>query len=59
MRKLTESMTDYGAQVGGKENASWIEAVGFFAGWGLPLFLAASARGARPEGDSTVAGHGE
>lgn len=59
MRKLTESMTDYGAQAGGKENASWIEAVGFFAGWGLPLCLAASARETGPEPDSTVAGPGE
>lgn len=44
MKHLTESMTDYGAPVGGEENASWIEAIGFFAGWGLPLYLAASAR---------------
>ncbi|MCB5292420.1 hypothetical protein [Arthrobacter sp. SO3] len=43
MRHLTESMTDSGAPVGGAENASWIEAVGFFAGWGLPLYLAADA----------------
>ena len=44
MRKLTESMTDYGAPVGSGENASWIEAIGFFAGWGLPLYLARSPR---------------
>lgn len=41
MRRLTDSMTDHGAPAGGEENASWIEAVGFFAGWGLPLFLTA------------------
>ncbi|AOY73853.1 hypothetical protein M707_08375 [Arthrobacter sp. AK-YN10] len=40
MRYLTESMTDYGAPVGAAENTSWIEAIGFFAGWGLPLYLA-------------------
>ena len=43
MRHLTESMTDYGAPAGDKENASWIDAIGFFAGWGLPLYLAGTA----------------
>jgi hypothetical protein len=56
MRHLTESMTDYGAPVGNEENASWIEAIGFFAGWGLPLYLAAGATEAGPEPDSTGAG---
>jgi hypothetical protein len=56
MRHLTESMTDYGAPVGSEENTSWIEAIGFFAGWGLPLYLAAGATEAGPEPDSTGAG---
>jgi len=51
MRHLTESMTDYGAPVGDEENASWIEAVGFFAGWGLPLYLAAAATETESEPD--------
>jgi hypothetical protein len=55
-RHLTESMTDYGAPVGSEENTSWIEAIGFFAGWGLPLYLAAGATEAVPEPDSTGAG---
>jgi len=59
MRHLTESMTDYGAPVGHEENASWIEAVGFFAGWGLPLYLAGSPREAEPGQETTEAEHGE
>lgn len=51
MRHLTESMTDYGAPVGDEENASWIEAVGFFAGWGLPLYLASDATEAGSQPD--------
>ena len=51
MRRLTESMTDYGAPVGDEENASWIEAVGFFAGWGPPLYLAATATETESEPD--------
>lgn len=51
MRHLTESMTDYGTPVGGEENASWIEAVGFFAGWGLPLYLASDATEAGSQPD--------
>jgi hypothetical protein len=47
MRHLTESMTDYGAPVGAAENTSWIEALGFFVGWGLPLYLATHAEEAR------------
>jgi hypothetical protein len=39
--RLTESMTDRGAPAGPEEDASWIEALGFFAGWGPPLWLAA------------------
>jgi hypothetical protein len=47
MRHLTESMTDYGAPVGAAENTSWIEALGFFVGWGLPLYLATHPEEAR------------
>jgi hypothetical protein len=52
MRHLTQSMTDYGAPVGSEENTSWIEALGFFAGWALPLYLAADA-GSGPDGTGT------
>ncbi|HKU34583.1 MULTISPECIES: hypothetical protein [Paenarthrobacter] len=48
MRHLTESMTDYGSPAGAVENTSWIEALGFFAGWGLPLYLATDPREAWP-----------
>jgi hypothetical protein len=41
MLRLTESMTVDGAPAGPEEDASWIEALGFFAGWGPPLWLAA------------------
>ena len=40
LRHLTMSMTDQGAPAGADENTSWVEALGFFAGWGLPLYLA-------------------
>lgn len=40
MLRLTESMTDRGAPAGPEEDASWIEALGFFAGWRPPLWLA-------------------
>jgi hypothetical protein len=50
MRRLTESMTDCGAPVGAEENTSWIEAIGFFAGWGLPLYLATQQAETGPEG---------
>lgn len=59
MRHLTDSMTDYGAPVGGEENASWIEAVGFFAGWGLPLYLASNPREAEPGPETTGAERSE
>jgi len=51
VRHLTDSMTDYGQPVGAAEDASWIEAVGFFAGWGLPLYLATDAEQAWPRPD--------
>ncbi|WP_434614866.1 hypothetical protein [Arthrobacter sp. A5] len=38
--RLIESMTDTGAPATAGDNASWIEALGWFAGWGLPLHLA-------------------
>lgn len=56
MVHLTESMTDYGAPIGAEENASWIEAIGIFAGWGLPLYLAAGATEAGPKPDGAGAG---
>ncbi|QCO96571.1 hypothetical protein FCN77_01085 [Arthrobacter sp. 24S4-2] len=56
VRHLTESMTDYGAPVGAEENASWIEAIGSFAGWGLPLYLAADYTEPGTEEDSQGAG---
>jgi hypothetical protein len=59
MRHLTESMTDYGAPVGAIENTSWIEAIGFFAGWGLPLYLATDPEEAWPEPGSLGADQGE
>ncbi|MCW3768554.1 hypothetical protein OCL88_18920 [Paenarthrobacter sp. PAE-2] len=59
MRHLTDSMTDYGAPVGHEENASWIEAIGFFAGWGLPLYLASNPRAAEPGPETTGAGRSE
>ena len=37
---LTESMTVGGAPAGPEEDSSWVEALGFFAGWGPPLWLA-------------------
>ncbi|MBT2596408.1 hypothetical protein [Arthrobacter sp. ISL-72] len=59
MRHLTESMTDYGAPVGAMENTSWIEAIGFFAGWGLPLYLATDPEEAWPGPDSQDAEQGD
>jgi hypothetical protein len=59
MRHLTDSMTDYGAPVGDEENASWIEAIGFFAGWGLPLYLARSLGRDEPDQETTGAERGE
>lgn len=44
LRRLTTSMTDQGAPAGAEENTSWVEALGFFAGWGLPLYLATDPR---------------
>lgn len=57
MRHLTDSMTAYGAPAGAEENASWIEAVGFFAGWALPLSLADGVTGPGPGQDTP--GEGE
>jgi hypothetical protein len=38
--RLIASMTDRGAPATAAEDASWIEALGWFAGWGLPIYLA-------------------
>lgn len=40
IRRLNASMTQGGAPATPQDNASWIETLGFFAGWGLPLHLA-------------------
>ncbi|MCC9069943.1 hypothetical protein [Arthrobacter cryoconiti] len=37
--RLIDSMTDTGAPATAADNASWIEALGWFAGWSLPLYL--------------------
>lgn len=52
LRRLTDSMTDHGAPASLEDNASWVEALGFFAGWGLPLFLVAEV----PEEPPTAKG---
>ena len=59
LRHLTDSMTDYGAPVGAEENTSWVEAMGFFAGWGLPLYLATDAGQAWPKPDNQRAEQGD
>ncbi len=40
VHRLNASMTQYGAESTPHVDASWIETLGFFAGWGLPLHLA-------------------
>lgn len=40
---LIESMTDRGQAATAQEDASWLEALGWFAGWGLPLYLSTPA----------------
>jgi hypothetical protein len=40
MQRLNASMTLNGAPATPADDASWIEALGFFAGWSLPLYLA-------------------
>jgi len=42
MHRLNASMTQFGAPATPQDDASWIETLGFFAGWGLPLHLAVS-----------------
>lgn len=60
MRHLTDSMTDYGAPAGAEENVSWIEAIAFFAGWGLALYLATAPSGRAPgAGPGDADGPGE
>ncbi|HSU70161.1 MAG TPA: hypothetical protein VLI70_01800 [Micrococcaceae bacterium] len=36
-------MTDRGQAATAQEDASWLEALGWFAGWGLPLYLSTPA----------------
>jgi hypothetical protein len=38
--RLGDSMTVGGPPAGPEEDSSWVEALGFFAGWGPPLWLA-------------------
>ena len=40
MHRLNSSMTQYGAPATPHDDASWVETLGFFAGWGLPLHIA-------------------
>ena len=40
MHRLNSSMTQFGAPATLQDDASWIETLGFFAGWGLPVYLA-------------------
>jgi hypothetical protein len=40
LQRLNMSMTVGGAPAVPADDASWIEALGFFAGWALPLYLA-------------------
>lgn len=37
--RLIESMTDRGEPATAKQDASWVEALGWFAGWALPVYL--------------------
>lgn len=59
MRHLTDSMTDHGLPAGAAENTSWIEAMGFFASWGLPLYLATDVGEGRPDPESRGAEQGK
>lgn len=43
MLGLVRSMTMNGPTATAEQNASWVEALGWFAGWSLPLKLAATA----------------
>lgn len=38
--QLTRSMSDRGDPASEEDNASWVEALSWFAGWGLPRYLA-------------------
>ncbi|WP_427017365.1 hypothetical protein ACQCSX_01565 [Pseudarthrobacter sp. P1] len=42
---LIESMTDHGEPATAEDDASWIEAVGWFAGWGVPFCLSRPGKG--------------
>lgn len=41
LRHLVSSMTEDGEPASGEDDASWIETLGWFAGWDVPLALAA------------------
>jgi hypothetical protein len=45
LRNLAQSMTKDGRPARPQDDSSWIEALGWFAGWGLPLALTASTDG--------------
>lgn len=44
--RLLDSMTDHGKPATAAENAAWVEALGWFAGWALPLYMTSSTTGA-------------
>lgn len=43
--RLVASMTDRGEPATGVDNAAWVEALGWFAGWALPLYLSRDLEG--------------
>ncbi|MCQ9163953.1 hypothetical protein [Arthrobacter sp. STN4] len=43
--RLVASMTDHGEPATAGDDAAWVEALGWFAGWALPLCLSRSAPG--------------
>lgn len=52
--RLTASMTVDGAPATPADDASWIEALGFFAGWAFPLYLAGERTGQSPSTERTA-----
>ena len=52
--RLNASMTVDGAPATAADDASWIEALGFFAGWALPLHLAGERAGQSRPTERTV-----
>lgn len=45
LRQLAQSMTKDGIPASAQDDSSWIEALGWFAGWNLPLALASPPSG--------------